>query len=752
MAVDPVCRMTVDELKAVHKTEYGGNTVYFCSAGCKLKFESDPGKYLHVSPALELPETTGRGPAMEEPAAGLYFCPMHPHITAKVPGRCPECGMKLEAAVRGNSGGKDGHGDSAIADFKRRFWISTALTIPIVLLSPMVQMWLGLGESIRFPGDLLVLFVLSSAVFFYGGLPFLRGLAGEVRSSRPGMMTLIAMAIGVAYVYSSIVVFGISGSIFFWELATLIDIMLLGHLIEMRSVQGASRALEELANLMPAVAHRMAPGGRIDDVPLTELRPGDRVLVKPGEKVPADGVVAGGESSVDEALLTGESAPVPKSTGGSVIGGSLNGDGSLTVEIKKTGADSFIAQVIALVNEAQKTKSHTQDIADRAALWLTAIATIGGAVTLAAWLIIAKSDFAFALERTVTVMVVTCPHALGLAIPLVVAVSTALAARRGLLIRNRRAFENARKIQTVIFDKTGTLTTGRFGVVQVLPLGGTFGKDEILRYAASVERHSGHPIARAIAGASADPYPVDEFTSMPGKGARGLVTGRKVEVVSEAALGSPPPAAEELTRLRGEGKTIVFVLVDGELAGAIALADVIRPESRDAVRELKKLGIRCVMLTGDHRNVAEWVARDLGLDEFFADVMPEGKAARVREVQARGFTVAVAGDGVNDAPALAQADVGIAVGAGTDVAIETADIVLVRNNPLDIVHVVQLARTTYAKMIQNLLWATGYNVIAIPLAAGVLAPLGILLSPALGAVLMSASTVIVAVNARMLRV
>ena len=651
-------------------------------------------------------------------------------------------------------GGHHDHHAHMVADFRKRFWISLVLTIPVLLLSPMIQRFLGLGEALRFPGDTFLTFLFSSVVFFYGGYPFLKGIYDELKKLRPGMMTLIALAISVAYFYSSAVVFGLSGKTFFWELATLIDIMLLGHWIEMKSVMGASRALEELAKLMPSDAHKILEDGSIQDVPLDELNPGDRVLVKPGEKIPADGIVVEGQSSVNEAMLTGESKPVSKKPGDPVIGGGVNGEGSLTIEVRKTGKDSFLSQVIDLVREAQASKSKTQDLANRAALWLTLIAIGGGAITLFVWLAIMHKDFAFALERTVTVMVITCPHALGLAVPLVVAVSTAISARNGLLIRNRVAFEAARNIEAIIFDKTGTLTEGKFGVTDVLTLNGLVNPKELLKYAAAVEVHSEHPIARGIVDFAGETAAVSDFKAIPGKGAQGQVDGKLVQVVSPGYLREKhiDLQDERVDALKAQGKTVVFVLLDGKIVGAIALADIIRPESKEAVRKLKEMGIRTMMLTGDNAQVAKWVADELGLDEYFAEVLPHEKAAKIKEVQARGLTVAMTGDGVNDAPALAQADVGIAIGAGTDVAVETADIVLVRSNPLDVVSIIGLAKATYKKMVQNLAWATGYNAFAIPLAAGVLYSYGILLTPAMGAVLMSLSTVIVAINARFLKV
>jgi len=658
---------------------------------------------------------------------------------------------------------KDGHQDEykghqdhhahMAADFRKRFWISLALTLPILALSPLLQTLVGLREAISFPGDLYVLFGFSSAVFWYGGWPFLKGLYTELTTLKPGMMTLVAVAITTAYLYSSAVVFGLTGKMFFWELATLVDIMLLGHWIEMKSVMGASKALEELAKLMPSEAHKLMPDGSARDVPLSELAVGDKVLVKPGEKVPADGAVVEGESSVNEAMLTGESTPVAKTRGGKVIGGAINGEGSLTIEVKGTGKDSFLSQVIDLVKQAQESKSKTQNLADTAAMWLTLIALVSGAGTFLIWLLFMGRELAFAIERAVTVMVITCPHALGLAVPLVVAVSTALAAGHGLLIRNRVAFEGARKLQAVIFDKTGTLTEGRFGVTDTLLLAQDIDEDTLRSYAAAVDANSEHPIAKAIASSSNAKLNVENFKSIPGKGVEGKVDGHEVKVVSPGYLREQNIdfADERIEPLQAQGKTVVFILVDGQLKGAIALADVVRPEARQAIEALKALNIRCMMLTGDNQATAKWVSDQVGLDEYFAEVLPQDKAAKVKEVQARGVLVAMTGDGVNDAPALAQADVGIAIGAGSDVAVETADIVLVRSNPMDVVAIVQLSRATYAKMIQNLFWATGYNVIAIPLAAGALFAWGVLLTPAVGAALMSVSTVIVAVNARMLK-
>ncbi|MGB8318426.1 MAG: copper-translocating P-type ATPase [Ignavibacteriaceae bacterium] len=652
------------------------------------------------------------------------------------------------------------HHGHMIEDFKRRFWISLAITIPILLLSPLVQQFLGLKETLRFSGDLYVLFVLSSFTFFYGGWPFLKGLVDELKKKQPGMMTLIALAISIAYFYSGAVVFAVKGEVFFWELATLIDIMLLGHWIEMKSVIGASKALEELAKLMPDEAHKIDGDGNVTDVPVSELKHEAKLLIKPGEKIPADGKIFEGKSSINEAMITGESKPVSKSEGDNVVGGSINGEGSIKIEVEKIGDETFLSQVVKMVKEAQESKSKTQNFANKAAFWLTIVAITSGALTMFVWLVFTGQNFNFALSRTVTVMVITCPHALGLAIPLVVAVSTALSAKSGLLIRNRNAFEEARKIQAIIFDKTGTLTKGEFGVTETISFDDNYDEKEILKYAAAVESESEHPIAQGIVntspeGTGEDKYQLKDFSSIPGKGAEGKVNGKDVKVISPGYLEENKIEFQEkdkIEKLSSQGKTVVFVLVDNKLTGAIVLGDIIRDESKDAILQLKELGIKTMMLTGDNKQVAKWVADELGLDDYFAEVLPGKKAEKVKEVQSRGMIVAMTGDGVNDAPALAQADIGIAIGTGTDVAVETADIILVKSNPKDVVTLIKFSKATYSKMVQNLIWAAGYNVIAIPLAAGVLFSAGIVLSPAIGAVLMSISTVIVAVNARLLKI
>ncbi len=657
------------------------------------------------------------------------------------------------AHKKGHSG--HDHHKMMARDFRKRFIVSMIVTPPVVILSPLVRTLLGL-DFLSFPGDLYVLFLLSTFVYVYGGLPFLKGLVDELRKHQPGMMTLVAVAISVAYIYSAAVVFGLEGTMFFWELVTLIDIMLLGHWVEMRSVMGASRALEALVKLLPTTAHLVRPDGTVEDVDAATLQKGDVVLVKPGERVPSDGVVIKGRTSMNESMITGESRPVDKQPGDEVIGGAINGDGSIEIEIRKVGSETYLAQVIDLVREAQESRSRTQDLANRAAFALTVIALVVGSITLSVWLSVGQ-PLQFGIERAVTVMVITCPHALGLAVPLVVSVSTTASAQNGLLIRDRAAFERARGLQAVVFDKTGTLTEGQFSVAEVIPLS-DMQDSEILRLAASVEAQSEHPIAQGVVRGAEErgirPPKVDGFKALPGQGATGRVEGYEVVVVSPGYVREHGglPENERLTEISKKGHTVVYVIVDGKTVGALALADVIRQESKEAIAQLRRMGVRAMMLTGDNRHVAKWVAEELGLDDYFAEVLPHEKSEKIKEIQARGLTVAMVGDGINDAPALAQADVGIAIGAGTDVAIETADIILVRNDPRDVVAILGLARATYRKMVENLVWATGYNAFAIPLAAGVLYFMGILLSPAMGAVLMSLSTVIVAINARLLKV
>ncbi|MGB6780331.1 MAG: heavy metal translocating P-type ATPase, partial [Planococcus citreus] len=592
-------------------------------------------------------------------------------------------------------------------------------------------------------------------VFFYGGWPFLVGGIAELKDKAPGMMTLIALAITIAYSYSTLVVFGWDGNQLYWELATLVTIMLLGHWIEMRSIMGASNALEQLVKLMPNEAHRLNEDKQVEDVPLSEIRNKDWVLVKPGEKIPVDGVIVEGRSAVDESMLTGESIPIEKQDGDAVIGGSVNKEGSLVVEVEKTGEDSYLSQVITMVKEAQESKSRTQDLTNRAAKWLFYLALAAGFATLFAWLALGYS-FDIAIERMVTVMVITCPHALGLAAPLVVAVSTSISAKQGLLIRNRADFEGARNLNAVVFDKTGTLTKGEFGVTDIIASDG-YSEDQVLQLAAAIEQNSEHPIATGIVQSAKERNlaigKVTDFESITGKGIQGQVDGMKVNAVSPGYIkGENVPYDEQVfNALSEQGKTVVFVLADDKLAGMIALADMVRDTAKQAVAALKEKGIHSIMLTGDNQKVANWVAAQLGIDEVYAEVLPDDKANQIKKIKDQGWRVAMTGDGVNDAPALATADLGIAIGAGTDVAMETADVVLVKSNPNDVVALIDLSKKTYRKMVQNLWWATGYNIFAIPLAAGVLAPWGIIVSPAVGAVFMSLSTVIVAINAKLLK-
>lgn len=643
------------------------------------------------------------------------------------------------------------HHSMMIADFRKRFYIALILTIPVMLLSQMIQHWLGI--HISFPRSDLILLALSSVVFFYGGWPFLKGWWNEMKSWNPGMMTLIGFAITVAYVYSVSTVFGLKGMDFFWELATLIVIMLLGHWIEMRSVAGASKELELLVQLMPDDAH-LVHGDHVMEVKTETLKEKDVILVKPGEKVGADGTIVEGESYLNESLLTGESKPVQKTKGEKVIAGSINGNGSIKVSVLHSAKDSYLSQVVKLVREAQQSRSKTQLLADTAARWLTLIAIIAGIATFLVWYLSGQS-IAFSIERMVTVIVICCPHALGLAVPLVVAKSTALSAKNGLLIKNRTAFENARKITTLVFDKTGTLTIGKFAVSKIVVLQNNLKEYDLIRIAAALEQNSEHPIATGILQKAKDMsvnIPVTEnFQALTGQGVEAKVENYQVKVVSPGFLKAKNIAPPQDFK-SDAAETIVFVLIDDQLAGYISLSDTIRPESAEAIQTLHKNGIKSVLLTGDNKLVAESVSKQLGIDSFFAEVLPHQKLEKIKELQGKGEYVAMTGDGVNDAPALAQADIGIAVGSGSDIAAETAGIVLVNSNPKDIVSLIVFGKATYRKMMQNLIWATGYNVVALPLAAGILYKYGILLSPAVGALLMSVSTVVVAINASLLKV
>ena len=645
--------------------------------------------------------------------------------------------------------GHDKHAGHSVNVFWNRFLVSSIVSIPILVLSHMIQTWLGF--ELVFPGDKYVLFTLSTFVFIYGGFPFLKGLYDEIADNAIGMMTLIGVAITVAWAYSVAVTFGLTGMDFYWEMATLIDIMLIGHYFEMKSVTGASRALEMLVKMMPSTAHLIRNGTAVD-IEVGQLKKDDRVMVKPGEKVPVDGIVIEGTSHLDESMLTGESKPVKKEKNDNVIGGSVNSNGSLTIQVLSAGKDSYLHKVVTLVEEAQKVKSKTQHFADRAARVLTFVALGGGFLTLSVWLYLGY-PFVFALERMVTVMVISCPHALGLAVPLVVAISTSIAAQKGLLIRNRTAFENARLITTIIFDKTGTLTKGTHELVEVGIIDNKYEQNELLRLASGIEQHSEHYIATGLMRKVKEigiTIPVSEsFTYLPGKGLEGTVEGKDIKAVGPNYLN------EQHINIQGAiddtARTVVYILVDKQPAGFFAFSDQIRDESFEAIRILKEQGIKNLLLTGDNERVAKKVSDELRMDGYIANVLPHQKLDKVAELQKQGKFVAMTGDGVNDAPALAKADVGIAVGSGTDVAAETADIILVNSNPSDIAHLILFGRATYRKMIQNLWWAAGYNIVAIPLAAGVLYNWEIMLSPAIGAVLMSLSTIVVAINAKMLK-
>jgi len=659
--------------------------------------------------------------------------------------------QQAEYGMKQGHMGHAGHDHKAmVADFRKRFFVVLILTMPILLLSEMVQHWSGI--HLTFSGSQYVLFALSTLVFFYGGYPFLAGLIIEVKDKKPGMMTLIGFAITVAFIYSVATVFGLKGMDFFWELATLILIMLLGHWIEMRSIAGASRELELLVQLMPSNAH-LVHGDHIMDVKTDSLKEGDVILIRPGEKIAADGNILDGESYLNESMLTGESKPVHRMKGDKVIAGSLNGNGALRITVSHAAKDSYLSHVIKLVNDAQNAKSNTQLLADRAAQWLTIIAIASGIITFTAWFVSGK-DLAFCIERMVTVIVICCPHALGLAVPLVVARSTALSAKNGLLIKNRTAFENARKITTLVFDKTGTLTLGKFGVSKISTLG-NYSETELVRLAAGLEQNSEHPIATGIISKAKELSIIipkaENFKALTGQGVEAIIEDKNIKVVSPGYL-QENKVALPANFEAGEAETVVFVMEDDQIAGYLALSDSIRPESADAIKTLHNNNIKSVLLTGDNTKVAQSVSDKLGMDKYFAEVLPHEKLEKIRELQNSREYVAMTGDGVNDAPALAQADIGIAVGSGSDIAAETAGIVLVNSNPKDIVNLVLFGKATYRKMVQNLAWATGYNIVALPLAAGVLYSYGILLSPAAGAVLMSLSTVIVAINAGLLKI
>ena len=700
---------------------------------------------------------------------------MHPQILKDEPGKCPLCGMNLiplggtarpekdehshhhqnhdhRSEFDSSAAGFDKHAGHHTPDFLKRFWITLVLSVPVLLLSHMIQQWLGF--TIAFPGDKYVLLVLGSIIYFYGGMPFFKGFLGEVKAGAIGMMTLVALAITVAYVYSVAVVFGLPGMDFFWELATLIVIMLLGHWLEMRSQMAASKALQSLVALLPndvTVEHNGSPV----KIKLEQLKNGDTVIIRPGEKVAADGLIVEGSSYLNESMLTGESVPVRKEAGGKVIAGSINGDGALKIKATGVGKDSYLNKVINLVQDAQAAKSNTQNLADKVAKWLTIVAIVVGVGTFAYWYI-TMGDLAFALERMVTVMVTACPHALGVAIPLVVAISTTLSATNGLLIRNRTAFETTRKLSTIIFDKTGTLTKGSHTVQKIIPLTEHYSENDLLQYAAAVQQNSEHHIAKGIMQTLSEKklelWKSDNFRYMQGIGVTGIVNGKSVVAAGPNYFvqnnKQVPAIPEEINQ---DAETVNFILIDDVPVGIVSLADTIREGAKEAIDQLRSMNIKSFLLTGDNEKVAAAVSKQLGMDGYLANVLPHHKQEKVKEFQDKGEIVAMTGDGVNDAPALAAADVGIAVGSGTDVAAETADIILVNSDPRDVVKMIDFGKKTYSKMIQNLVWAVGYNVVAIPLAAGVLYPTFVL-SPAMGAVLMSVSTIVVALNASLLKI
>lgn len=695
----------------------------------------------------------------EERDGVVYTCPMHPEIRQDKPGMCQECGMQLVPAKKKKGdvehGAHDKHAGHSTAMFLKKFWVSLVLTIPVVLYADVLETifkW-SLPE---FPGIGFMPLVLGSVVFFYGGWIFLTGALRELRGRLPGMMTLIGIAISAAYLWSVYAVFA-GAETLFWELTTLITIMLLGHWIEMRAVSGAQGALKELSKLLPDIAE-VIRDGKTELIPLSELKENDIVLVKPGTKVPADGKIIDGDSDVNESMITGESKPVSKKQGDTVIAGTINGDGALKVSVTNIGEKTFLAGVMRLVAEAQASKSRLQILSDRAAFYLTIVAVGGGIVTLIAWLA-AGAEVGFAVARLVAVLVIACPHALGLAVPLVASISTTKAAHNGFLVKQRLALEAARTIDIVLFDKTGTLTKGEFGVVEIWSTKES-NEDEVLGLAASLDALSEHPIAKAVVTKAKEKKLLlkdsKKFEALKGKGVRAWVDDKEILVGGPALLESigvavPNDLSMRIDDAGKKGQTVIFIVREKEFLGAVALADIIREESREAISALKKAGVGTSMITGDSEDVAIWVSKELGIDEYFARVLPHQKSEKVKELQKRNLKVAMVGDGINDAPALTQADLGIAIGAGTNVAIESAGIILVRNDPRDIVKIIKLSRMTYSKMVQNLWWAAGYNIFALPLAAGALAFKGILLDPAFAAVLMSASTVIVAFNAVLLK-
>ncbi len=652
-------------------------------------------------------------------------------------------------------GGHDRHEGHSVAMFRDKFWLSLLLTVPVLIWSPDIEAWFGFTAP-SFPGSEFIPAIVGTIVFIYGGMVFVRGAQRELADRQPGMMTLISMAIVVAFVISWIGTLGLLEVEVWWELSSLIVIMLLGHWLEMRSISQAQGALKALAELLPDSAERVTTAGT-EEVPLDALAVDDVVLVRPGARVPVDGVIVKGDADVDESMITGELVPVAKSEGDAVVAGTVAAGGSLRVRVTATGDQTALSGIMRLVEQAQASSSRAQALADRAAAALFYIALAAGAVTFLVWLVVGEPAQAFV--RTATVLVIACPHALGLAIPLVIAISTSVGARNGLLVKDRLALENARRLDTVIFDKTGTLTMGQPALAGVVAVEGAT-EDEVLAVAAAVEADSEHPLARAIVKGAEDrtvEVPnAQDFEALAGQGARARVDGRSIHVggprlLEELGLDVEPSLAERTSSWADDGRTVLHVISDGRVIGALAVEDEIRPESLQAVQELHAADVRVAMITGDSQAVADAVARRLGIDDVAAQVLPADKAAAVARFQEGGRRVAMVGDGVNDAPALAQADVGIAIGAGTDVAVESAGIVLVRDDPRDVMGAIELSRATYRKLVENLIWATAYNVVAIPLAAGVLAPWGFVMPMAVGAIFMSASTIIVAANAQLLR-
>lgn len=704
----------------------------------------------------------------------IYTCPMHSEVERNQPGICSKCGMNLVLEERKKDGehAMDRHAGHKTENFLKKFIISLVLTVPILIYSDVFQNLFKFGAP-SFAGQDFVILILATIIFFYGGWVFVVGAKKELKARLPGMMTLITLAISAAYIYSIFVVMGgamypevIKGDNLFWELATLITVMLLGHFIEMKAVSGAQSALKELSKLLPDTAEIIL-GMETKIIPLGELKSGNIVIVRPGSKVPADGIVIDGMSDIDESLVTGESQPVSKDIGSGVIAGTINGDGVLRAKIEKIGENTFLAGVMRLVAEAQASKSRLQILSDKAAFYLTIIAVIGGIATFISWIFL-RGDVVFATERLVAVLVIACPHALGLAVPLVASISTTLAALRGFLVRDRLALEMARNINLVVFDKTGTLTQGKYGVINILVDDSAKTKNidenKILQLAASIDANSEHFVARAIVAEAKTRnislLEVKKFQRLPGKGVAGEILFSGIgdivfvggqSILNEGKFIFSEKLKSDINKFSQEGKTVIYIALKNEVLGVIVLADLIREESKEAVVSLKKMGIKPVMITGDSDGVAKWVAGEVGIDEYFAKVLPQEKSEKVKILQERGFVVAMVGDGINDAPALTQANIGIAIGAGTNVAIESAGIILVRNDPRDIVKIIRLSKATYGKMMQNLFWATGYNVVALPLAAGLLISEGLVLQPALAALFMSASTVIVAINALFLK-